>query len=71
MKIGEVLAKHLSDRQLSLHGCSFWPQWKRVCLIWQRLDVSRLEYTQGIPLSHRRRKESKGRDLVREGKGTW
>jgi hypothetical protein len=30
---------YVAEVQLRLCGCLFWPQWERMSLIWQRLDV--------------------------------
>lgn len=36
-------------RQLSVHGCPVWPQWERMYLLLQRLEVLGWAGTQGGP----------------------
>lgn len=47
-------AAYVADRHmyrpLSLRGCPVWPQWERMHVIWQRLDVLRLRISRVLPL---------------------
>ena len=57
-------------RKSSLSGCLVWPQWKRICLMWQRL----MWQGWGIPMRDITVSEEKGgrireRECVRKGAG--
>ena len=48
-------------------GCQVWPQWERMCLTFQRLELSEWEDIQGVPhLLRGEEGEVEGRILGRD-----
>lgn len=67
---------YVADNQLYLHGYPVWPQWERMCLIWQRLSVPESRDTQrGNTLSEEKgrvdRRKGLGKGGTRKGNNIW